>query len=66
MNKTIKIGGMSCHHCVRAVEEALAGLEGVEVKRVEIGEAEIVYDPDQVAPSRILEAIEEEGYTVER
>ncbi|GIV62400.1 MAG: copper chaperone CopZ [Rhodothermaceae bacterium] len=64
MNKVIRIEGMSCGHCVRAVEEALKGIEGVEVKRVTIGEAEVDIDPERVDERRLAEAIEEEGYRV--
>ncbi len=65
MKKTLKISGMSCHHCVRAVEEALSGVDGVEVIHVEIGSAEVAYDPEHVDSARLVEAVEEEGYGVE-
>jgi copper chaperone len=65
MKETLKISGMSCHHCVRAVEEALSGVDGVEVIHVEIGSAEVAYDPGKVARERLVEAVAEEGYTVE-
>ncbi|MBD0320659.1 MAG: heavy-metal-associated domain-containing protein [Gemmatimonadetes bacterium] len=58
----IEIGGMSCGHCVRAVEQALAGVDGVRVEEVKIGGATVEYDPAVTAPERIEGAIEEEGY----
>jgi copper chaperone len=58
----IEIGGMSCGHCVRAVEQALAGVEGVTVREVAVGRATVEYDPAVTAPERIEGAIEEEGY----
>ncbi len=62
--ETVRIDGMSCGHCVKAVEAALEDLENVEVHHVEIGAATISYDPDVVAPDRIAQAIEDEGYQV--
>ena len=64
MKDTLKIEGMSCHHCVNAVEEALSGVEGVTVERVVLGEAEVAYDPGAINRNKLVEAIEEEGYAV--
>ena len=61
--ETLQIEGMSCSHCVKAVEDALAVVEGVEVHAVEIGSAQISYDPDAADPARIVAAIEDAGYT---
>jgi len=60
---TLKIDGMSCGHCVARVEKALSKLEGVAVKRVEVGSAEIGYDPARTPFARIREAIDDAGYT---
>ncbi|HYE94716.1 MAG TPA: cation transporter [Rubricoccaceae bacterium] len=60
---TLRIEGMTCGHCVRAVENALSALPGVEVEAVEIGRAEVRYDPAQTDRVQIARAIEEEGYT---
>ncbi|MFB3132331.1 MAG: cation transporter, partial [Rhodothermales bacterium] len=43
--ETLQIEGMSCGHCVKAVQGALEAVEGVEVHAVEIGTAQISYDP---------------------
>jgi copper chaperone len=59
---TIEITGMSCQHCVRAVEGALAGLDGVQVEEVRVGSANVAYDPEAVTPAAIEAAIEDEGY----
>lgn len=61
--ETIQIEGMSCGHCVKAVEAALAAVEGVAVQAVEIGSAQIRYDPGAVDPARIAAALEDAGYT---
>lgn len=59
---TLKIDGMSCGHCVARVEKALKRLDGVHVIRVQIGSAEIVYDPAKTPFARIREAIDDAGY----
>jgi copper chaperone len=64
MNETLQIEGMSCHHCVMAVEGLLRNVAGVDVRRVVIGEAEVAYDPAQVSRQALVVAIEEEGYRV--
>ena len=61
-NLTLQIDGMSCDHCVSRVKKALSGLEGVEVRKVEVGSAEMSYDPSRVAPDRILEAVDRIGF----
>ena len=58
------ISGMSCSHCLNAVNRALGALVGVEVKSVRIGRAELkVTDP--AAADRAKAAVEEAGYRVE-
>lgn len=59
---TIHIDGMSCGHCLNAVNKALSGLPGVTIGSVQIGRAEVEYDAGQVEPLRILAAIEAAGY----
>lgn len=62
--ETIPIEGMSCGHCVKAVEEALRMVGGVAVHAVEIGAAQISYDPEVTDPTRIIAALEDAGYGV--
>jgi copper chaperone len=61
---TLTIAGMSCGHCVKAVEAALGALEGVRVRSVEVGTATVSYDPAVAGPERLAAAVEEEGYQV--
>ena len=56
------IEGMSCGHCVAAVKQALAEVDGVSVDKVEIGTAEVRYDDAQVAESTIESAVRDAGY----
>lgn len=62
--ETLKIDGMSCGHCVKAVQQALEALDGVDVHAVTIGSADISYDPAAVDRARIEEAVDDAGYTV--
>ena len=59
---TLKIDGMSCGHCVTAVREALTELPGVQVEKVQIGSAEVSYDPTAVTPEQLAEAVRDAGY----
>ena len=61
----LKISGMSCGHCVKAVERALDQLPGVETRTVQVGSAEVTFDPQQTSTERLLHAIREEGFTGE-
>ena len=63
MEKTFKVDGMSCGHCVMAVEKELNKLE-IEKKKVEIGSAKINFDAEKVSEENIKDAIEEAGYKV--
>ena len=63
MNKEFKIEGMSCGHCVMAVEQELNKLD-IKNKKVEIGSAKIDFDPDKVSEEDIKNSITESGYTV--
>jgi len=62
--ETFDIDGMSCAHCVAAVEDALSSMEGATVEEVEIGSATVAYDPESTRRSVLVGAIEEAGYTV--
>ena len=57
----LTIEGMSCDHCVHAVEKALSA-PGVENRAVRVGSAELDYDPAKVTPEALVAAIGEEGF----
>jgi copper chaperone len=59
----LKIEGMSCEHCIRAVKGRLTKTPGVTVDEVEIGSARLRYDPSKTSIDEIEEAIADEGYT---
>jgi copper chaperone CopZ len=58
----LHIDGMSCGHCLNAVNRALAEVPGVEVESVRIGRAEVRYDRARISPSELEAAVAEAGY----
>ena len=65
--KTLKVDGMTCEHCVRAVKNALEGLPGVHAARVDLQgkRAEVDYEEDKVQTRSMVAAVAEEGYSAE-
>jgi copper chaperone CopZ len=63
---TLAIDGMSCGHCVRAVRDALASVESVQVADVAIGSATIQLPegetPDGPAVAAAIAAVDDAGY----
>ena len=66
--KILKVGGMSCGHCVNAVKNAVESITGAGNVKVslEAGSVEVRYDPALVSLDKIKAAIAEEGYIVVR
>jgi copper chaperone CopZ len=58
----LHIDGMSCGHCLNAVNRALAELPGVEIQSVAMGRAEVRYDEHALEPSLIEAAVTGAGY----
>ncbi|MGH9414910.1 MAG: heavy-metal-associated domain-containing protein [Terriglobales bacterium] len=61
----MKIAGMTCGHCVKAVERVLTETPGVKVGKVQVGAAEMEYEPGVISPAEIARRIGDEGYTAE-
>lgn len=59
---SLAIDGMSCSHCVEMVRGALDELDGVRAEQVEIGKAEVAYDPAKANPREIVAAVDAAGY----
>jgi len=59
---TLHIDGMSCGHCLNAVNRALAELPGVKVESVRMGRAELQYDERKLDSARIEAAVTDAGY----
>lgn len=60
----LEIGGMTCGHCVKAVNSALAAMDGVTVEQVAIGTASLSFDPARITADSIKQAVEDEGYQI--
>lgn len=60
----LQVSGMSCGHCVSAVESALRSRPGVRNAKVDLkqGAAEVEYDETSVAPEQLIAAVEDAGY----
>ncbi|ETP70078.1 copper chaperone CopZ [Planococcus glaciei] len=66
MNETLKVQGMSCAHCVNAVESSVGELQGVSSVKVDLGKGEVTvaYDNSKTSLNQIQETIEDQGYDV--
>ena len=64
---TLKVTGMSCEHCVRAVTTALEQTNGVRHALVDLkaGRAVVDYDEDMTTPRALANAVMDEGYSAE-
>jgi len=65
---TLHIEGMSCGHCVDAVNRALSVIPGVRIDAIRIGRADVSYDESSTGPSQLEAAVADAGYraTVQR
>lgn len=66
VTETIKVGGMMCAACVRAVERAVSKIEGVEYAAVNLATetVRVSYDGSAETMARIKQAIIDEDYEV--
>ena len=64
--KVLKIEGMSCSHCERAVKNALSELSGVVEATVDLEgkTATVTFEENNVSKAELIAAIEEAGYDV--
>jgi copper chaperone len=61
----LNIEGMTCEHCVRAIDQRLRKTAGVQVDKVVVGAVDLHYDRAKISLDEISELISDEGYTVE-
>jgi len=61
----LNIEGMTCEHCVRAIDNRLRKTPGVRVDQVVVGAVDLHYDASRISLDEISEVISDEGYTVE-
>jgi copper ion binding protein len=61
--KTIGVKGMSCEHCVKNVEKALAGVPGVGDVKVDLkGGTADIEENEALDMAKVKEAIEKAGF----
>lgn len=66
MKETLKVQGMSCGNCAKAVEGSvgeLVGVNGVHVM-LDDAEVEVTFNESEVSLDKIKETIKERGYEV--
>lgn len=62
--KTLKIDGMSCGHCVARVKKALEGVPNLAVVTVDVGSAKVGGEPTSLSDiiDAAIRALDEAGY----
>lgn len=61
--RTVKIKGMSCQHCVKAVTKALAEIDGIKAVQVDLGKGEATFEEVKpVALELLQERIKKAGF----
>lgn len=64
--ETIKISGMSCGHCVKAVTEAIDHVPGTKDVQVSLEKGEASFETEgNVDLDQVKEAVRQAGYQVE-
>lgn len=67
MEKTVlKVDGMSCEHCVKAITGVVGALDGVDEVKVDLATktVEIIHDEEKAPLNKIKSEIEDQGYDV--
>lgn len=64
---TLNVQGMSCGHCVKAVEGSVGSLSGVSSVKVDLKAAkvDVEFNPQEVSLDKIKETIDDQGYDVQ-
>lgn len=61
---TLQVSGMSCQHCVNAVETALKEIGASGKVDLAKNAVTVDYDESKITLEQVKEAIEEQGYDV--
>jgi copper chaperone len=66
-NIILKVPGISCGHCEKAIKSALSVFDGVKNIIVDLNNKTVTFDfdPSKASLDEIKEAIEDEGYKIE-
>lgn len=63
--RTVKIKGMSCQHCAKAVTKALDEIDGVKDAKVDLAKGEATFEETKPVDENVLrEKIAKAGYEV--
>jgi len=65
-NLSFKVRGMSCRHCKMSVEKSVGALPGVKEAVADVAAGQVTVAGEALDPVKILSAIEELGYIVEK
>lgn len=60
----LKVTGMSCGHCVRAITQAVQALDGAAEVQVDLAAGEVRV-ASRLNLEQLLQAVREEGYAAE-
>jgi copper chaperone CopZ len=60
----IRIEGMHCHKCERAIQKALVALDGVHEVEVDFasGQASVLFDRERAGVKQLMDAVNQAGY----
>ena len=63
---TLNVEGMSCGHCVKAVEGSVGALNGVSSVKVDLEnkKVDVKFNQTEVSVDKIKETIDDQGYDV--
>lgn len=64
MKKILKVEGMSCGHCEKAVKEALREVQGVNRVDVDLASKLVSVEGENLNDNNLKDAIVEAGYEV--
>lgn len=64
---TLKVSGMSCGHCVKAVEGSVGELQGVSSVKVNLQEGlvDVEFNANELTIETIKDTIDDQGYDVQ-
>jgi copper chaperone len=65
MEQTLRVQGITCGHCEKAVTNALKEVDGVKEVKVHLseGKVDVTYEQPATLP-QMKDAVEEQGYSV--
>lgn len=65
-NETLKVQGMSCGKCVKAIESSVSEVPGVNTVKVnlEAGTVDVSFDNEKASLEDIKNTIDDQGYEI--